>query len=112
MDFVEDLGGTSHATSYPSWKTQNTNVPYHSTDKAVAVPDRADNSGRGRGSMLCPEQKSTQVMKVIASKFSQPGNNVLDTRNGCFETVKACLQWVKYQNKSLAELLEESLLRP
>lgn len=47
--------------------------------------------------MLPPEWKRIRVMKLIVSKFTKPGDSVLDTFGGTFETSRAFLLLPKYR---------------
>ena len=93
-------------TTHPLWTNVVCNVPRLPTSEIVKVRNSVE-SGKFR--MLRPEQKNISVMKDIVSKFSKPGDLVMDPFSGTCSTAKACLSLNKHRRFVGCELDENCL---
>ena len=82
-------------SSYPAYKNVLNNVPRLLPREQIRVPNPGN--GGTTTKALRPEQKSLDLLKELISRFSQPGDLVVDMFAGTFATALACLQLPKHR---------------
>lgn len=87
---IDYFAPTSLPTARRPWKNTVTNVPRHRAEELVPVRVAPDSSGPVLRSILRPEERTIQVMKVTVPKFSNRRDTVLDTFGGTFATAYEC----------------------
>ena len=75
------------SSSFSATKNTIDNIPLLSPNEGLFWP-RED--GKKRKGLVRPEQKSLQLLKELVSRFSQPGDKVVDFFAGSFSTAVAC----------------------
>ncbi len=76
-------------SSYSALKNSMDNVPRLAPHEGLLWPrDRDSNSGRQ--GLVRPEQKALPLLQELVSRFSQPGDLVVDFFAGSFSTAVAC----------------------
>jgi len=73
-------------SSFSAMKNTIDNIPGLAQNEGITHP----NPPPGKSRLLRPEQKSVLLMKELVSRFSQPGDVVVDFFAGTFSTAVAC----------------------
>jgi len=90
----------SFTTKFPAWANVITDVPQPTGSEIRWVQEeqeRPDRNASGKVSKrmrrfrLRPEQKSIELLKHLISKFSDPGDLVMDPCGGTFSCLHACM---------------------